>query len=275
MNKHCNIEIVSCDKSVAENNSDFNDNSHLEKVDFTKSAIVNDDKVLTDNNTKNGNNLIIDNITPIKSKKRKESDRDNDDNNSEYNLMNSPLFEISDSDDETPYSNGSEKRKKIIREQEIKKIALCAHSWTCLKCNLLNSQKARSCDDCGIKKPSVQVPLKRKVQEDVFILGVRQKQKPGRKPKIKAVVTEDSNINNTLTDKSIRMKDEDINIGVRMRKSKEDGKIFDDIKNDVRGKEDGKSDVDVKAEMIALAEVVAVIQIDDQLQLQLQADSGS
>ena len=205
-------------------NSDLTE-STVEKENSKKSIIIKNpesDKVsLSDDsdNVKNINNLSFANLSPVQTKKRKErkerkdinNNEKDDDNNSEVNLISSPPLDISDSDneieendDEDSVNNDSEKRRKIIKEEEIKKISLCSFSWTCSKCNNLNSQKARSCDICGIKKPSVQVPPKKKIEEKIFVLGVRQKQKPGRKPKIKVIENEELNMNNTQNSNLIK-----------------------------------------------------------------------
>lgn len=223
LNKLSDSDVKSLDRENGmtghSSNSDITV-STVDKENSTKTIIINDpdsDKVSPSDDNKNINNPIFQNLTPLQTKetkKRKErKERNNnekdDDNNSEINLMNSPPLDISDSDndnenekkededDENFNNNYSEKRRKIIKEEEIKKISLSSFSWSCSKCNNLNSQRARSCDICGIKKPSVQVPQKKKIEEKIFILGVKQKQKPGRKPKIKAIENEEISMNHT------------------------------------------------------------------------------
>ena len=200
--------------------------STIEKENNIKTIIINDPKshkVSLSDDIINISNSIFDNLTPLQTRKRKErkerkeknnNNEKDDDNNSDLNLMNSPPLDISDSEnekddekdgDENSYNyNDSDKRRKNIKEEEIKKISLSSFSWPCIKCKNLNSQKARSCDICGIKKPSVQVPLKKKIKEQIFILGVKQKQKPGRKPKIKVIENEKINMNNSQNSNLIK-----------------------------------------------------------------------
>ena len=181
LRKRLRSEIVSSDKNLTA--------GKLGNEDATKSIGMTHpeyDKIRASNGITNSKKLTLNGVTPLATKKRKECDKDDDDSKI---LMDSPPFELSGGDDDAPESNGSEKRRKIMKQKEIEKIAVCPKSWMCPKCSALNSQKARSCDVCGIMKPSAQFSPKKKA-DAVFVLGVKQKQKPGRKPRIKVTLTE-------------------------------------------------------------------------------------
>ena len=307
MNRLGNAEIVTVESDMIGKSSDLSKSAVVKDDDSSEKKAVlygfkgpkDDNNAHSSKDIRSGNDLLFESVTPLITKKRKECDRDDD--NSEISLHSPSPFEMSDSDDEAP---PSDKRRKIIKDLEIKKIAACSHSWMCLKCSVLNSQKARSCDVCGVKKPPVQIPPKRKPEDDVYLLNVKQKKRRGRKPKIKEVVLEEFNSNDiqnvsNMKDVNIELesvvqknenenesKDENENESKDESKNEnkdengsENGrkKVLDDIINDSVGNgnkdEEDKSEVAIKAEMIAvaLAAIVAVVQIDDQL----IADSGS